>query len=62
MRTTYFEMFQGAETGNWHWRLVAANGKIVFFGASGYVNKDSCLRAIRALPRHLLNASEIRVV
>ena len=61
MRKTYFEMEQdGAE--QWYWRLVAANGKIVFYGASSYSTKDSCRRAIRALARHLLAASEIREV
>ena len=59
MRTTYFEIEQDFAD-QWHWRLYAANGKIVAASPVGYVNKDSCRRSIRALARHLLSASEIR--
>lgn len=33
--------------GQWRWRLVAANNKIIANSGEGYYNKDDCKAAIR---------------
>jgi len=39
--------------GEWRWRLVASNGKIVADGGEGYTRRRDCLRAIDTV-RHII--------
>ena len=38
--------------GNYRWRLVASNGKIVADSAEGYVNKVDCKAGIQLVKTH----------
>lgn len=40
-----YEIFKSIYSNEWHWRLVAANGKIIAVGES-YTRKGNCLAAI----------------
>ena len=50
-----FEIFREKNSGNsllalgagdWRWRLLAANGKIIATSGEGYINKADCLHGI----------------
>lgn len=43
-----FDVYQDA-TGEWRWRLVARNGRIVADGAESYASKRNARRAARRL-------------
>ena len=48
MNKLRFEYYQDA-SGEWRWRLVARNGRIVADSGEGYSSKAKCLRAINKL-------------
>jgi len=41
----YYNLYKDA-TGQWRWRLYAANNKIIANAGEGYFNKADCLSAI----------------
>ena len=41
----YYEVYKDA-SGEWRWRLWAANNKIIANSGEGYVNRTDCLAAI----------------
>lgn len=45
-----FEIYQGAD-GQWYWRLVARNGRIVADGCEGYKQKRSVIAACNKIDR-----------
>jgi uncharacterized protein YegP (UPF0339 family) len=45
-----FEIYQGAD-GQWYWRLVARNGKIIADGCEGYKQKRSVTAACHRLEK-----------
>ncbi len=44
----YYQVFQGTGTqaGQWRWRLVAGNNRIIANSGESYWNKADCLHAI----------------
>jgi len=45
-----FEIFKDRK-GEWRWRLIARNGRIVADGAEGYASKRNALRAVKTVAR-----------
>lgn len=43
--TTTFEVYPGGD-GQWYWRAVRANGRVVADGAEGYASKSGARRAV----------------
>jgi len=56
MKTPTLQVYPDS-TGEWRWRLVAANGKIVCDGAESYGSKRNVLRAVGLLTEILVNSS-----
>ena len=44
------------DSGEWRWRLRAANGRSVADGAEGYQTRRGCVRAVDALYRILFSS------
>lgn len=44
MKKTLFEVYKDKK-GEFRWRIVAVNGKIVADSSEGYRRKDSCIKA-----------------
>jgi len=43
-----YEVYQDA-SGEWRWRYVASNGRILASSSEGYVRKDDCLECIDSM-------------
>lgn len=43
-----FEVYED-KSGQWRWRAVASNGKIIADGAEAYKRQRNCLRSLRRL-------------
>jgi uncharacterized protein YegP (UPF0339 family) len=41
----YYEVYKD-RNGEWRWRYIAANGRIIGDSAEGYVNKSDCVAGI----------------
>jgi uncharacterized protein YegP (UPF0339 family) len=41
----YYEIYKD-NTGEWRWRLVAANNRIIATSGEGYANRNDCISAI----------------
>jgi uncharacterized protein YegP (UPF0339 family) len=52
-----FEVFKG-ESGDFRFRLKAANGKVVCQG-QGYKSKDACLKGIESIKKNAKGASVV---
>lgn len=48
----YTEFYEDA-AGEWRWRLVAGNGKIIADSAEGYASRSNAMRAWRRVLRAL---------
>jgi uncharacterized protein YegP (UPF0339 family) len=48
MKTPQFEIFRSAASGQYHYRLRAANGEIIL-SSEGYTAKSSCLQGIASV-------------
>lgn len=55
-----FEIYEDHE-GEWRWRLLAANGRIMADSGEGYVDHAGCTRAIETLHRELKAADSISI-
>ncbi|HUF02839.1 MAG TPA: YegP family protein [Aridibacter sp.] len=53
MRKARFEIYPG-RTGEWYWRLVAPNGRIIADGSQGYASKSNCRRALNKVLAYLV--------
>ena len=42
---TKFEVYKD-EAGEWRWRFIASNGRIIAVAGEGYINKSDCLHGI----------------
>ena len=52
MRKSHFAVYQDA-AGEFRWRFVASNGKIIADSGEGYDSRSHCIRAIETLPKKL---------
>jgi len=55
-RKQRFELFQDA-AGEWRWRLVASNGKIIADSGEGYSSKQGAKRGIESVKQGAPNAT-----
>ena len=55
-RGPVYRVYQDA-AGEWRWRLVAANNRIVADSGEGYASKANALRAAKRLGYHVARAS-----
>ena len=55
-----FEVYEDSE-GQWRWRLIAGNGRVVADSAEGYARKRNAVRAAQAV-RFPARFAEIEVV
>lgn len=53
-----FYVFEGRHTGQWYWRAVAANGRVVADGAEGYTRKRDASRAALSFIVRIRGASQ----
>ena len=49
-----FQFYQD-DKGEWRWRLVARNGKIIADSAEGYVNKAAMIRIVKRIKEGFAN-------
>lgn len=47
--------------GQWRWRLLAKNGKVVADGAEGYASKSNVVKAVRRFMKQMVNADRFLV-
>ncbi len=50
-----FEVEQG-KAGEWRWRLVAPNGRIIAYSGEGYLSKQDCLNGVDSVKRYAPDA------
>ena len=43
-----FEVYKD-EAGEWRWRFIASNGRIIADSGEGYINKTDCLHGIELM-------------
>lgn len=53
-----FYVFEGRHTGQWYWRAVSANGRVVADGAESYTRKRDARRAALAFIVSIRGASQ----
>jgi uncharacterized protein YegP (UPF0339 family) len=56
-RQAHFETYRD-QSGDWRWRLRAANGRIVADSAEGYASRRNVHRALNDVPIHVAEAAE----
>ena len=56
-RHTRFEVYRD-KSGDWRWRLRAANGRIVADSAEGYASRRNLYRALNDIAGHVSEAAE----
>lgn len=59
MRIEYFQgkakaSPKGLQAGQWYWRLVAGNGRVIADGAEGYSRKANIIRAAKKMQALML--------
>jgi uncharacterized protein YegP (UPF0339 family) len=54
-RIMHFKVYKDS-SGNWRWRLVAANHRIVADSGESYYNKQDCLHAINLIKQSAAGA------
>jgi uncharacterized protein YegP (UPF0339 family) len=50
------EMYQDSG-GEWRWRVVADNGKVVADSGEGYINRVDCVHGLHVTARQILEAA-----
>lgn len=56
----HFEVYQD-KTGDWRWRLVAINGRVIADSAEGYERAIDCEHGIKLIREGAINARVDRV-
>lgn len=56
----HFEVYRDSK-GEWRWRFVASNGRVIADSAEGYKNKADCLHGIELIRTEAVQAPTVSI-